>query len=295
MTIRPTPAWPPRTEEQLQKAADDGLLEEGQRLDIKRELTPGTAGNKEIAKDIAAFALNGGIIIIGVDEDTSPPTLHPVELAGLAERVQSVALSRVDEPVVISTIRIESKTAPGQGYLIVDVPVSPRAPHQADNRYYGRSDTTNRTLPDAEVFRLHEKRVQETADIAAEAVKTAERLRDENPGVDDLIVIIARPLGAPDDLLMALCTSTGWQTELPMLLASARVADHQQFVPNLTDVGGLESFARRRVSRRREGWAPDTRNSSVVPTRQKSPSTTQVRSFSFPNARLRFQRPTGIR
>ena len=148
--------WPPRTEEQLQKAADDGLLEEGQRLDIKRELKPGLAGNKEIAKDIAAFSLNGGIIIVGVDEDTSPPSLHPVELAGLAERIEQVALSRVDEPVIISTIRIESKSAPGHGYLVVEVPVSPRSPHMAENRYYGRADTTNRKLPDAEVFRLHE-------------------------------------------------------------------------------------------------------------------------------------------
>jgi Putative DNA-binding domain len=239
MTIPPADAWPPRTEEQLLKAADNGLLAEGQRLDIKRTLPPGDAGNKEIAKDIAAFSLNGGVIIIGVDEDTSPPSLHAVDLNGLAERIQQVALSRIDEPVIISTTRIESSSSPGHGYLVIEVPISPRAPHMADNRYYGRADTTNRKLPDAEVFRLHEKRLTENGDIAAEAVQTVNRLLDENDGVDNLVAIIAKPLGAPDDLLMELCTSTGWRTEVPQLLFSARVDDHQQFVPNLTDIGSL--------------------------------------------------------
>jgi hypothetical protein len=74
------PAWPPRTEEQLRSAARSGLLVEGHKLGLKRELKGGDSGNEEIAKDIAAFSLDGGAIIIGVDEDTDPPSLHPWNL-----------------------------------------------------------------------------------------------------------------------------------------------------------------------------------------------------------------------
>ncbi|WP_246183116.1 AlbA family DNA-binding domain-containing protein [Mycolicibacterium grossiae] len=61
-------AIPARTEEELQRLALNGLLEETHWLDLKRELGSGNAANKDLAKDIAAFALDGGTILIGVDE-----------------------------------------------------------------------------------------------------------------------------------------------------------------------------------------------------------------------------------
>ena len=75
--------WSPRTEAELQACADNGLLEETHWLDLKRELESGNSANKKLACDIAAFALDGGTILIGVDEDTSPPSLWPVPLDGL--------------------------------------------------------------------------------------------------------------------------------------------------------------------------------------------------------------------
>jgi predicted HTH transcriptional regulator len=152
-----TPAWPPRTEEQLERAARNGLLIENHTLDIKRELTKGESGNKEIAKDIAAFSVDGGLVIIGVDEDQKPPQLTPVPLTDLSERIEQVGLARVDETVTVSTTEIPSKANPDEGYLLVEVPISPRPPHMADNKYYERGDKTNHPLSNAEVLRYHER------------------------------------------------------------------------------------------------------------------------------------------
>ena len=140
----PPQSWPPRTEELLRRAADNKLLTESHTLDIKRELPTSDSANRDIAKDIAAFSMDGGVIIIGVDEDTSPPSLHPVALDGLAERVEQIAATRVDEAVIVTSTAIEASTADGTGYLVVEVPASPRAPLMADGKYYGRGDKTDR-------------------------------------------------------------------------------------------------------------------------------------------------------
>lgn len=60
------------TEGDLDQAAANGTLEETHYLDLKRELPTGTSAIKDIAKDIAAFSEDGGLTIIGVDEETSP-------------------------------------------------------------------------------------------------------------------------------------------------------------------------------------------------------------------------------
>ena len=80
----------------------NAILIENQKLDLKRELTGGQSGNKEVAKDIAAFSVHGGLIIIGVDEGkpgTVPMSLNAVDLSGLSERVEQVGLTAVDPPV----------------------------------------------------------------------------------------------------------------------------------------------------------------------------------------------------
>lgn len=122
------PSWPPTTEAALQAAATNGVLAETHNLDIKRELPRGSSGNRDIAKDIAAFSLDGGTIIVGVDETTSPPSLTPVPLDGLAERIEQIAATAVDEPALITTTAIESEQDPKLGYVLALVPISPRHP-----------------------------------------------------------------------------------------------------------------------------------------------------------------------
>lgn len=58
--------------------------------------------------------------------------------------------------VVSSTI--VSGADPAAGYVIVQIPESPAAPHMIDKIYYGRGDKTKVKLSDAEVLRLHQRR-----------------------------------------------------------------------------------------------------------------------------------------
>jgi hypothetical protein len=215
-------AWPPRTEEQLQRAADDGLLVESHTLYLKRQLG---SDNKKTAADLAAFSVDGGIIIVGVDE-TEPPTLNALNLKGLGERVEQIGLSTVDEPVQVTTYDIGSAADPTVGYLVVEVPVSGRAPHMVDGRYYSRGDKTNIVLSDAEVMRWHDRKIKEQNDLSDEARDELERLRNDSPQPITTLLIIAKPLGARRDLLMALSTSTSWRADVADLLHSASVGCH---------------------------------------------------------------------
>src|SRR5713226_2515992 len=164
MTVTPSTwaavdAWPPRTEAALDAAAKDGHLRETHALELKREVASGDAANKELAADLASLANDGGLLFIGIDEATGPG-LAPVPLAGLAERIEQVARTRVDEPLLLTFAQIESSSQAGHGYLVVRVPASPRAPHMANSRYWGRGDKTKHHLSNADVERLMARRAR---------------------------------------------------------------------------------------------------------------------------------------
>lgn len=238
--IKPGPLWTPRTEKDLRAASNNGLLEETHYLDIKRELESGSesarkAANKKFAADIAAFSLDGGTIVIGVDEDTSPPSLHPVKLDGLAERVEQIAAYGVDEGVAISVDEIEAVGNSGYGYLIVHVPASPRAPHMANEKYYGRGDRTNRVLSAPEVRRLHEKQLELQRDVLIETWAVLNEIHGEVPGnpPSPMMILLAEPLGPYDSLLVPLADSVDWSSIVLEVVTAAVVPERQDFVPNL--------------------------------------------------------------
>lgn len=85
----------PSSKEELEAALCAGLLVEGHYLDLKRQLGKGKEANRDLAKDVAAFSIDGGVLYIGVREGApgQAPALHPVELGGLKERVDQVARS----------------------------------------------------------------------------------------------------------------------------------------------------------------------------------------------------------
>lgn len=227
--------WSPSTEQAIVDAAANGLLTETHYLDLKRELPPGNAGNKEIAKDIAAFALDGGTILIGVDEDTSPPSITPVDLDGLPERVEQVGAMRVQEGVSVSTVPIETPPGSGRGVLVIRVPASPRAPHMADDKYYGRGDKANRVLSHAEVLRLHQQQVAHHEDAVEAARRELDRFLGTSPAVKPpLMVALAIPLGPPPGMLKPLSAAVGeWQTTVHEMLKAAGVERQQKaFDPN---------------------------------------------------------------
>ncbi|WP_245717145.1 AlbA family DNA-binding domain-containing protein [Nocardia mikamii] len=228
-----TPTWRPRTEPELRAAADAGLLEETHHLDLKRELESGKSANKKIACDIAAFAVDGGMILIGVDEDTTPPSLSPVELAGMSERIEQIALMSVDEPIRVQTTAIAASGEPGKGYLVVHVPVSPRAPHMVDGRYYARGDKTNHVLSHAEVLRFHERKLAGSKDILAEARSVLDDLTRGGREGGSALILVAEPLGAGEDLLVPLAESPTWQSTAMEYIGKAAVREAQDFSPSL--------------------------------------------------------------
>lgn len=146
---------------------------------------------------------------------------------------------RVDEAVQVRTIVIESADAPGHGYVFVYVPQSVRAPHMADGRYYGRGDKTNRVLSNTEVVRLLDRRMADRRDLRAEARSIRlELVGDSTP----LLVLLAEPLNAREDMLVSLAESSQWQEPVLQLVNSVVGPDQRTYAPTLAEASG---FARR--------------------------------------------------
>lgn len=189
--------WIPKTEQEIVDAVTSGSLEESVIFDAKKEIS---SRNQEIAKDVAAMANDGGVLIYGIDEDTQgrPTVLHPIPLAGQPERITSIVQTSIAEPprIVISTI--PTAADPTRGYIVVVVPASERAPHmvvvKGDNRYYGRTATGNTPLSEAEVARLYERRQHWQVD--REVLLTEEVERSPFPPHDGIayLHLFARPV-----------------------------------------------------------------------------------------------------
>ena len=153
---------------------------------------------------MASFAVDGGLIVVGLAEDKERRTfdLRPVALAGLAERVDQVARSSIDPPLPVGTAEIPASGREGHGYLLITVPASPLAPHMVDGQYRGRGDTTNLVLTDAEVRRLHD-RARLTRDLAVELLR-GEIARDPSPLTEQPeahLFVVAQPVAADPELL----------------------------------------------------------------------------------------------
>lgn len=255
-----TPAWPPTTEADLDLAMRNGILIENQKLDLKRELTGGQSGNKEVAKDIAAFSVHGGLIIIGVDEGkpgTVPMSLNAVDLGGLSERVEQVGLTAVDPPVPVTTTKIPTAADAGKGYLLVEIPVSPQPPHMAAGRYYSRGDKTNIVLSDAEVSAWHDKASAQRVNAIEEIRNALQHAASTNePWVE--LLVTATPLGARDDILLQLSESSSWDADARSLVKSAAIGCH----PPLSAV--VQTI---RIDRHHEGILVTT---DLTPSSQKA-------------------------
>jgi len=246
-TWAPVDAWPPRTEAALAAAAKDGHLRETHILELKRELVGGDAANKELAADLASLANDGGLLFIGIDETTGPG-LSPVPLAGLAERIEQVAHTRIDEPLTLTFAPpIESSTQAGHGYLVVRVPPSPRAPHMAGGRYWGRGDKTKHHLSNADVERLMARRARWA--VGAEQALNEWIAKDPIVGEERLnahLFVVADPVSPSDRLLLPVFTGN-WQATFQRLV-SATSHRGDAFSPDVPS--GLSNF-----SPTPDGWA----------------------------------------
>jgi hypothetical protein len=108
----------------------------------------------------------------------------------------------------------------------------------ADGRYYGRGDKTNRVLSNTEVVRLLDRRLADRRDLRVEARSIRTELVDDAP----LLVVLADPLGAREDMLVSLTETTQWQEPVLQLVHSVTGPDQHKYAPTLAQASG---FARR--------------------------------------------------
>jgi len=180
------------------------LLEESHYLDLKRELGSTRSANKELARDLASFAIDGGTLLVGVAEgDDGALHVAPVELEGLPERIEQIARTAIDPPLALSSNVLRDQDNPSRGCVVVSIPPSGTAPHMVDGVYQGRGDKTKTRLSDAEVTRLHASRV-DVMTTAAQLVAEYS-LRDPVPETmrqQAHIFIVAAPVAPRREMLV---------------------------------------------------------------------------------------------
>lgn len=200
----------PTTEAGLQEAIDQGLLPEGHFLEFKREIPQGKAENKELGRDLASLTLDGGYLIVGIEEDkaSNARALRATSLVGLKERVDQIAANTPDPPVSVRCTEVPASDATA-GYLIVEVPPSPHAPHMVDGRYYGRGDSTRRALTDGEVRHLHERRLSKRTQMSDRLRAEIERDPFASTKQGGHLFLVAAPDSPDRELLHRAVTSQG--------------------------------------------------------------------------------------
>lgn len=242
-----TELWIPSSAEELEAAVDSGTLVETHFSELKqfddtegeRPKLPGT-----LAKTIAGLSVDGGVLILGVAENKAEHRFDalPQPLAGLREAVDQSALQAITPGLRVTTCELVRDD--GTGYLVVIVPVSPRAPHMVDGRYYGRGDSTSRVLADVEVRALwerHFERRDRIVDLLAEEV--AREPAPIEARTNARMFVVAQPVSADPRLLLDAvpnCNLMAWVQGL----ASVRLYTvHRPYAPTI----GRASMPHRRA------------------------------------------------
>lgn len=218
--------WQPRGIDEFERAVTTGVLEERHDFDAKRQLPE---SGKELAKDIAAMATDGGCLVYGVGEGDNgqPRLLAPFQLAGAAERIDQVAQHSISPRPRIDFITLRCADDPALGYLIAVIRTSALAPHQVtvggDRRFYGRCDTGNRRLSEAEVERLYERRQRQNVDrekLLDECIRSSP-IGPPTPGEQGVLQAFAQPAIRDDGLWDCAVASCGDERQLLDHLRSA--------------------------------------------------------------------------
>src|SRR3954451_22974890 len=110
--------WIPRAEAELKQALQNGTLRETATFEAKSELPP-PGKNRDLAKDICAVTVDGGVIVYGLGgaDPTRPNELTPVNLAGAPERIDQVAQTAISEPPSIELHEFPAAGEEGKGYI----------------------------------------------------------------------------------------------------------------------------------------------------------------------------------
>lgn len=207
--------WTPQTWDDVESAAATGLLDEQRWVELKQAI-PATSksANRELAKDLAALACDGGLMVIGVEDlgGGRAGAVLGTPLAGLQDRISQVAGSTlISPPLVVRTVAIPHPTTPDLGCLLVIIDASIDGPHMVDGSYRGRSDIGTRVLADIEVRRHLGQNAQHRDDFAL----TFEQARGQSP------------LGGPGVLHLLFHPRSGRRGALTGQLEQANVLLHE--------------------------------------------------------------------
>ena len=202
-----TERWEPKDLDALRSFVENGDASETRFYEFKERLP----SNKAVAKELAGFAIDGGSLVIGVAEPESGKfDVKPVEHAGLREKVEQIAQSRVDPPLLVESRVLKDPNNDALGVLWVTVPPSPEAPHQVGGVYYERGDTETRPMSDGAVARLMAARRKSIEEVRSKL----ENLMENDPipnGKTAHVFGIAEPIGAgPEELYEAIGGDDGW-------------------------------------------------------------------------------------
>lgn len=151
----------PRDARELEKAVKRGSLQERATLEFKREVSASAAAA------VAAMTVNGGTVVVGVDEDGRK---RPAQLAPLADPHEAkddlsrTITGRVMPPPSVHVNVVERDDE--AGYLVVEVPPSPQAPHMVFKHdggakpgvFYTRDDSGNQPMDERTVEQLYLRR-----------------------------------------------------------------------------------------------------------------------------------------
>ncbi len=236
--------WVPSNVDEVEAAIAGGDLEETSSFDGKREPPPSTKkGNASIAEDVAAMSTAGGTILYGVgeDEDERLTVRCPIQLAGVSDRISNIVQTSIME---VPHIQFRPFTLPGDpanGYLLLMVPPSPRAPHQVtvggDRRFYGRGPRGNRRLDEHEIAQSYGRRQQREINLEARLDEVLTYCPFVPEGADKGVLhAFVQPVPTDQGLWDAAIERSGDLTALQLRIqSSAR--------PQLTTQGYDPSFA----------------------------------------------------
>jgi hypothetical protein len=150
-----TALWDPLTWDDIEAALDN--ITEGQHIDLK--LGPAINDSKEMAKDVAAMSILGGVIAYGIDERDEIAVSAPgVPLAGQANRIYQILGAWMEPPVGVTVRTIPNPATSGEGVVVVVVPPSINAPHYWNERFPVRRGTTTGNLTEREIGDLYQRR-----------------------------------------------------------------------------------------------------------------------------------------
>lgn len=173
------PRVPLGTWDEVTSAAEAGVLDEGHWVELK-EHVPAAArkANVELAKDLASLALDGGVLIIGIEDDHGAAgAVVGTPLQGLRTRISQVSHGSIRPPLPVVVAEHPHPSDPAKGLVVVTVPASLSAPHMVDDRYWGRSPEGKRALGDVEVRRVMEALGERRAGFADRLA----RVREHDP------------------------------------------------------------------------------------------------------------------